>query len=64
MSLTDIMSSSGLVAFAEIALVLFIAAFVMVLVAIVCSNAPDLERTAGLPLADDQSPTIIPGVRP
>ena len=53
MSLTDIMSSSGLVRFAEIALVLFVIAFVMALVAIVRTSAPDLEHTAGLPLDED-----------
>ena len=57
MSLTDIMSSSGLVRFAEIALVLFVIAFVLVLAGIALSSAPDLEHTAALPLQDDHPET-------
>lgn len=54
MSLTEIMSSAGLSRYAEIALVLFIAAFILILWRIYApSRKRALERASRLPLDDD-----------
>jgi cbb3-type cytochrome oxidase subunit 3 len=54
MSLTEIMSAAGLSRYAEIALVLFFVAFIVILVRIYApSRRRALERAAHLPLEDD-----------
>ena len=57
MSLTDIMSGAGLSGFAEVALILFLIAFV-ISVARTFSHTRDAEmnRAARLPLDDDSTP--------
>lgn len=54
MKLSDVMSHAGLARYAEIALVLFLAAFVAVAIRLFRpSRKADLERAALLPLDDD-----------
>ena len=56
MSLTEIMSSAGLSRYAEIALVLFLFAFLVILWRIYApSRKRSLERASRLPLDDDNS---------
>jgi len=56
MRLTDIMSNAGLSGYAEVALILFFAAFIAVAVAtFLPSRKPEMDRAARLPL--DDSPT-------
>ncbi|HEX7122020.1 MAG TPA: cbb3-type cytochrome c oxidase subunit 3 [Gemmatimonadaceae bacterium] len=58
MSLTEIMSSAGLSRYAEIALVLFVVAFVLIVWRIYLpSRKRSLEQAARLPLEDDARPS-------
>lgn len=55
MSLTEIMSNAGLSRYAELALLLFFFAFILILVRLFRpSRREELERQATLPLQDDQ----------
>jgi cbb3-type cytochrome oxidase subunit 3 len=67
MNLTEIMSAAGLSRYAEIALVLFVVAFIVILVRIYApSRRRALERAARLPLEDDAEagPSTPPTSRP
>lgn len=56
MSLTELMSNAGLSRYAEVALVLFLFAFLLILVRLFRPSQRDtLERQARLPLDDDPS---------
>ena len=56
MSLTEIMSAAGLSRYAEVGLVLFLIAFVLVIARItIPGERRSWERAARLPLDDDQS---------
>lgn len=58
MSLTEIMSSAGLSRYAEIALVLFVVAFVLIVWRIYLpSRKRTLEQAARLPLEGDAPPS-------
>ena len=59
MKLVDVMSASGLSGYAIVALLLFFAAFVMVVAMILAPGAAErMARAAQLPLDDDtRSPT-------
>lgn len=56
MHLSDIMAHAGLALYAEIALVLFLLVFVVVVVRIFRARKSDVERHARLPLEDDEPP--------
>jgi cbb3-type cytochrome oxidase subunit 3 len=59
MSLTEIMSNAGLSRYAELALLLFVFAFVLIIARLYRpSRRDELERQAKLPLEDD--PTSRP----
>lgn len=63
MKLSDIMSNSGLSIYAEIALVLFLAAFVFIVIrTYLPSRKKELEEIAMLPLED--APTVSTTERP
>ena len=54
MKLADVMSASGLSGFAIVALLLFVAAFLMVLMMIFAPGSGErMKRAAQLPLEDD-----------
>jgi cbb3-type cytochrome oxidase subunit 3 len=55
MKLSDVVGHSGLAGYAEIALLLFFAAFIAILVVVFRSSRRDMERAARLPL-DDEPP--------
>jgi cbb3-type cytochrome oxidase subunit 3 len=56
MSLTEIMSNAGLSRYAELALLLFVFAFVVIIARLYRpSRRNELERQAKLPLEDDPS---------
>ena len=58
MSLTDIMSSAGLAFYAEVALVLFLVVFLVVVVRLFLpSRRREMDEASRLPLDDDDSPT-------
>lgn len=58
MSLSDIMSSAGLAFYAEVALVLFLLVFIVVLVRLLLpSHRLELDEASRLPLDDEQSTT-------
>ncbi|HEX6313524.1 MAG TPA: cbb3-type cytochrome c oxidase subunit 3 [Gemmatimonadaceae bacterium] len=58
MSLTEIMSNAGLSRYAEWALLLFMFAFVLILVRIFRpSRRDEMKRNARLPLRDDDPPS-------
>lgn len=58
MSLTEIMSNAGLSRYAEVALVLFFVAFVLIVWRIYApSRKRALEQAARLPLDDDRHPS-------
>lgn len=62
MSLTDIMSASGLVRYAEVALVLFFVAFLIVLGRTFApGRRGEMERASRLPLTDQDGETPRPG---
>lgn len=64
MKLSDIMGHAGLSAYAEIALILFLAAFVAVLVrTFLSSDRAELDRVSRLPLEDDVPANPRPGDR-
>ncbi len=64
MKLSDIMGHAGLSAYAEIALILFLAAFVAVLVRTFrSSDRAELDRVSRLPLEDDVPADPHPGDR-
>lgn len=57
MKLTDVMSASGLSMYAIVALLLFVAAFVMVVAMILAPGSSERMRAAAqLPLDDDTRP--------
>lgn len=56
MKLSDIMGNSGLVLYAEIALVLFLVVFVAIVVRILATRRSDMDRHARLPLDDGERP--------
>ena len=65
MTLTDLMSNSGLVIFAEIALALFFVAFVVVVARLFApGRRQELEAAARLPLDDNQPAAPRPGAKP
>jgi len=65
MTLTDLMSNSGLVVFAEVAMLLFIAAFLVLVVRLFRpGRRRDLEAAARLPLEDHDPVTPRGGERP
>jgi cbb3-type cytochrome oxidase subunit 3 len=58
MSLTEIMSNAGLSRYPEIALLLFVFAFIVILLRVFLpSRKRTFERAARLPLDDDASPS-------
>ena len=58
MSLSDIMGNAGLAFYAEVALVLFLLVFIVVVVRLLLpSRRHELDETSRLPLDDDQSTT-------
>ena len=58
MRLTDLMSNSGLAIYAEVALVLFMIAFVVIAIWIFRpSRKETLDRASRLPLEENGSPT-------
>lgn len=58
MSLSDIMSSAGLALYAEVALVLFLLVFIVVVVRLLLpSRRRELDEASRLPLDDDRSTT-------
>lgn len=65
MSLTDIMSGSGLVHFAEAALLLFVLAFLLVVARTFApGRRAELDRIRHLPLDDDDAPPPRSGATP
>jgi cbb3-type cytochrome oxidase subunit 3 len=56
MRLSDVMSHSGLVLFAEIAMILFIVVFVAIVIRVFTARRKDMDRNARLPLEDDERP--------
>jgi cbb3-type cytochrome oxidase subunit 3 len=65
MTLADVMGNSGLAIFAEIAMVLFIAAFLVVMVRLFLpGRRRELEEAARLPLDDHELVTPRSGERP
>ena len=64
MSLSEIMSNAGLSRYAELALVLFVFAFVVIIARVYRpSKGEGLERQARLPLDDDNNSRNHPGSR-
>jgi len=62
MKLSDIMSHAGLAGYAEVALLLFFAAFVAILVRTLRhSDRAEMDHASRLPLEDE--PNAIPGDR-
>ena len=58
MTLTDLMSGAGLSAYAEVALVLFLLAFAVIVFRIFApGRRQEMDRAARLPLDDGQAPT-------
>ncbi len=54
MKLSDVMGHAGLSGYAEIAMILFLVAFVAVMLRVtVFSNRREMERASRLPLEDD-----------
>ena len=65
MSLTDLMSHSGLAVYAEIALILFVLAFLVIAVRIFLpGRRAEMDAASRLPLDDGHVPTQGPGARP
>lgn len=65
MSLTDLMSNSGLSGYAEAALVLFLLAFLVIAVRIFLpGRRAEMDAASRLPLDDGHVPTQGPGARP
>jgi len=64
MSLTDLMGHSGLAVYAEVAMVLFLVAFLVIAVGIFAPRRrAEMDAASRLPLDDDAS-TQGPGARP
>ncbi len=58
MRLSDIMSNAGLAGYAEIALILFLAAFIAIVVAtFLPSRKSEMDRVARLPFEDGSQPS-------
>jgi cbb3-type cytochrome oxidase subunit 3 len=53
MKLSDIVGNSGLSSYAEIALILFLLAFLLVVVRLLVTRSSAFDRAARLPLDDD-----------
>ena len=65
MSLTDLMSNSGLAVYAEVALILFFGAFLVIVARIFApGRKAEMDAASRLPLDDQQIPTRGPGARP
>lgn len=65
MSLTDLMSNSGLAVYAEVALVLFFLAFLVIAVRIFLpGRRAEMDAASRLPLDDEHVSTPGPGARP
>jgi len=65
MTLTDLMSNSGLVIFAEVALILFFIAFLVVVARIFApGRRREMDAASRLPLEDHDVITPRPGERP
>jgi cbb3-type cytochrome oxidase subunit 3 len=59
--LSDVMSHAGLSGYAEVALILFVAAFLAVVVRLYWpGRGAELDRASRLPLDDDNSTTAAP----
>ena len=56
-SISDVVSGSGLSHYAEIALVIFFAVFMVVGIRALLTNRAALDRAAHLPLDDDRATT-------
>jgi cbb3-type cytochrome oxidase subunit 3 len=64
MKLSDVMSHAGLAVYAEVALILFFLAFVVVVVRVLrWSNREELDHVSHLPLDDDGDDTHRTGDR-
>jgi cbb3-type cytochrome oxidase subunit 3 len=64
-SLTDLMSNSGLAFYAEVAMILFLAAFLVIAVRIFLpSRRAEMEAAGRLPFDDHDAATQRPGARP
>jgi cytochrome c oxidase cbb3-type subunit 4 len=62
MSMTDVVSHSGLAFYAEVAMVLFILAFLAIVVWVFRpGRTREMDRAAHLPLEDDEPTTPRPG---
>lgn len=55
-SLADVVSASGLEQYAEIALLIFFAVFVVITLRVMATRTDSLERASHLPLDDDTTP--------
>jgi cbb3-type cytochrome oxidase subunit 3 len=55
--LSDVMSHAGLAIYAEIAMVIFLIVFVVIVVRIATAKRSEMERRARMPL-DDSEPTV------
>ena len=63
-SLTDVMSGAGLSAYAEIALVIFLVAFVGIVISLfVPSRQRTYEHLRNLPMDPDMSPVVSKALR-
>ena len=58
-SIADVVSASGLAGYAEIALVIFFAAFLAVGIRALMTNRASFDRAANLPLDDDSASAAI-----
>jgi hypothetical protein len=57
-SIADVVSASGLAGYAEVALILFFAVFVVVGLRVMAANKDTLDHTASLPLEDGEPLTL------
>jgi cbb3-type cytochrome oxidase subunit 3 len=65
MKLSDVVSHSGLAGYAEVALVLFLIAFVAIVIRVFLpSRKSEMDRASRLPLEPDGAGTPHPGARP
>ena len=62
-SLSDVVAGAGLHIYADIALILFLAAFVAILVRVLFAKRSTWEHEANLPLEDDTAPPNTPSHR-
>lgn len=56
MKLSDVVGNSGLSAYAEVALILFLLAFLAVAVRLILTRSSAFDRASRLPLDDDEPP--------